>query len=68
MSAAGGIARIATAASRGVGMADPAAAAAPASDPAPADPPDAEAAATARIEHHLLSFSAEAVGNAAGKV
>eukprot|EP00965_Chrysotila_dentata_P120803 3995497-Pleurochrysis_carterae.AAC.1 len=48
-------------------MADPAAAPAPASDPAPADPPDAEAAAAARIEHHLL-FSAEADRNAAGKV
>uniref|UniRef100_A0A7S4BF11 Integrase zinc-binding domain-containing protein n=1 Tax=Chrysotila carterae TaxID=13221 RepID=A0A7S4BF11_CHRCT len=35
-------------------MADPAAAAAPASDPAPADPPDAEAAAAARSEHRLL--------------
>eukprot|EP00965_Chrysotila_dentata_P001351 43886-Pleurochrysis_carterae.AAC.1 len=35
-------------------MADPAAAAAPASDPAPADPPDAEAAAAAHIEHRKV--------------
>eukprot|EP00965_Chrysotila_dentata_P010623 345545-Pleurochrysis_carterae.AAC.1 len=55
MSAAGGIARIAAAASCGAAMADPATAAAPASDPAPANPPYAEAAAAARIEHRLLS-------------
>eukprot|EP00965_Chrysotila_dentata_P228464 6196616-Pleurochrysis_carterae.AAC.1 len=53
-SAAGRIARIAVAASRGVAMADLAAVAASASDPAPADPLDAEAAAAARIEHRLL--------------
>eukprot|EP00965_Chrysotila_dentata_P149471 4936209-Pleurochrysis_carterae.AAC.2 len=50
----GGGARIAAAALHRVYMADPAAAAAPVSDPAPANFPDAEASAAACAEYRLL--------------